>query len=241
MNSSDIMAWVGSRPEGRRLLLNHNLHSAYLHLVDSNFAEAYAFADRTIIDGFPVLLLVNRYRAGRGESSLSAGYRCGSNDWIARFGELPTGYRVALLGASPSSNRSAVDELATRFPHLVFCGWDGFEGLADLEAAGFLELSEFAPDLVLVGLGMPKQEAFIAENWDRLPLALYATVGGAIDQISGEQKLAPRWLGKLRVEWLWRLVSDPRRLSHRYIVEPILLLRETQRRRSQMSELSEFR
>jgi len=241
MSSSDVVTWVGGRPDSRRLLLNHNLHSAYLSLVDPSFADAYALADRTIIDGFPILLLANRYRAGRGESSLSAEYRCGSNDWIARFGELPTGYRVALLGASPSSNRSAVDEIATRFPHLVFRGWDGFGGVAELVATEFLTLSEFAPDVVLVGLGMPKQEAFLVENWDRLPLALYATVGGAIDQISGEQKLAPRWLGKLRVEWLWRLVSDPRRLSHRYIVEPILLLRETQRRRSRLSELSEFR
>ncbi|MBM4481053.1 hypothetical protein GS444_17555 [Rhodococcus hoagii] len=168
--------------------MNHNLHSAYLSLVDPNFAEAYALADRTIIDGFPILLLANRYRAGRGEAALPADYRCGSNDWIAHFGALPDGHRVALLGASPSSNAAAVDELAARFSHLTFRGWDGFAGVADLEAADFLALREFGPDLVLVGLGMPKQEAFIVRNWDRLPQALYATVGGAIDQISGEQK-----------------------------------------------------
>ncbi|WP_205915266.1 WecB/TagA/CpsF family glycosyltransferase [Prescottella equi] len=241
MNLSEIVTWVGSRPGERSLLLNHNLHSAYLSLVDPNFAEAYALADRTIIDGFPILLLANRYRAGRGEAALPADYRCGSNDWIAHFGALPDGHRVALLGASPSSNAAAVDELAARFSHLTFRGWDGFAGVADLEAADFLALREFGPDLVLVGLGMPKQEAFIVRNWDRLPQALYATVGGAIDQISGEQKLAPRWLGKLRAEWLWRLVSDPRRLSHRYIVEPILLLRETQRRRSRSASLNESR
>ncbi|WFR73549.1 WecB/TagA/CpsF family glycosyltransferase [Prescottella defluvii] len=232
MKSTEVVSWIVDSADQRRLILNHNLHSAYLSLIDDDFAETYALADRTIVDGFPILLVANRYRARRGEPALSSDYRCGSNDWVAQFGELPSGYRVGLVGASPSSNRVAVQRLATRFPQLVLQGWDGFEGLAELEAGDFRALGEFDPDLVLIGLGMPKQESFIAENWDRLPIAAYATVGGAIDQISGEQKLAPRWLGKLRVEWLWRLVSDPRRLSHRYIVEPLLLLRETRRRRN---------
>jgi N-acetylglucosaminyldiphosphoundecaprenol N-acetyl-beta-D-mannosaminyltransferase len=69
-------------------------------------------------------------------------------------------------------------------------------------------------------MGMPRQEAWIADNLAALPDCVVFNVGAAFDYEAGAQKAAPRWMGRLGVEWLFRLVSDPRRLFVRYCVEP---------------------
>ncbi|MGW4016860.1 WecB/TagA/CpsF family glycosyltransferase [Rhodococcus ruber] len=226
-----VLTWIRSEIRaGKRLLLNHNLHSAYLHLNDPEFAALYEQSDLTIVDGFPILIATNRIRKRLGLDVLDSTYRCGSTDWLMRLGLLPAGTRIALIGGTAESCSKAVSVLSNSFPGLLFMGWDGYSEAEALADSGFYDLSEFNPDIVVVGMGMPHQESFLASHWSDLPNAVYATVGGAIDQISGVQKLAPRWLGRLRLEWAWRLVSDPRRLAHRYLVEPILLMILTMKR-----------
>ncbi len=81
-------------------------------------------------------------------------------------------------------------------------------------------LAELRPQLVLIGLGMPLQEKVLRRRLDALPPAVYCAVGGAIEQIAGIQKLAPRWLGRLGLEWAWRLMLHPRRVAYRVFGEP---------------------
>ena len=109
-------------------------------------------------------------------------------------------------------------------PFVQYEGWDG-ESWSDEKAQSVCEaVTIFQPDLILVGLGMPLQEDFISRYQDALPPAVIATIGGAIDQISGAQAAAPRWLGRLGVEWFWRLVAHPKKLGPRYLVEPWKLM-----------------
>ena len=84
-------------------------------------------------------------------------------------------------------------------------------------------IREFDPQLLLVGMGMPLQERLASELRGSTRVPVIAAVGGAVDQISGAQSLAPRWVGRMGFEWLWRLASDPRRLTGRYVVEPVRL------------------
>jgi N-acetylglucosaminyldiphosphoundecaprenol N-acetyl-beta-D-mannosaminyltransferase len=105
-------------------------------------------------------------------------------------------------------------------PTSTVSGVNGY--IASSEAVAAIQV--FQPDLVLVGLGMPRQEYFLLENLESLPPSTYATVGGAIDYIGGTTTLAPRWLGRVGLEWAWRLAHDPRRLANRYLVEPFALL-----------------
>ncbi|MDP3379476.1 MAG: WecB/TagA/CpsF family glycosyltransferase, partial [Brevundimonas sp.] len=74
--------------------------------------------------------------------------------------------------------------------------------------------------VLLVGMGMPRQEIWIADHLDALPDCVVLNVGAAFDYEAGVQKAAPRWMGKAGLEWLYRLAVDPRRLFHRYCVEP---------------------
>ena len=64
-----------------------------------------------------------------------------------------------------------------------------------------------------------------------LPPAVYCAVGGAIEQIAGVQKLAPRWIGRLGLEWAWRLLLHPQRVAYRVFGEPWVLLGLLLRRR----------
>jgi N-acetylglucosaminyldiphosphoundecaprenol N-acetyl-beta-D-mannosaminyltransferase len=200
-----------------------NLHSIYLIQQDRTFADFYREADLVLVDGFPVYLLCLASRLRRERLPLSPRVRCGSNDWLLALDRMGYGGKVGVVGGTPASCQKAAAELRRRWPSATVEGWDGFEGLRMLRATHYAGLKQLSPDLVLVGLGMPLQETMLREDWDLLPLATYATVGGAIDQVSGEQNLAPRWLGLIGLEWLWRLAHSPRRLWRRYLLEPFLI------------------
>lgn len=231
-----VVDWIGSGGKSKRLMLNHNLHSVYLYTTDSEFRKAYSLAEKVIIDGFPVLAVLNIERMLSGTKPVARDTRCGSTDWVFALHDLPHGSRIALLGAQQESVTSAVSALCENYPSFEIRGWNGYDEVTRLEVSQFSDLIDFAPDLVLVGLGMPMQELFIMRNWNELPAATYASVGGAIDQISGHQKLAPRWTGRYGLEWLWRLASDPARLYKRYLIEPFKLIISTIRYRRQLSE-----
>ncbi|UTM36545.1 WecB/TagA/CpsF family glycosyltransferase [Rhodococcus pyridinivorans] len=236
LSPEEVVSWLAAKSTSKRLLLNHNLHSVYLFTKSRHFRRAYGLADKVIVDGFPVLAVLNLERKMEGGEPFSRNARCGSTDWIHRLEGLREGTRIGLIGASRDSNEAAVAELERMYPSFEIRGWNGFEQATQLAQTSFAELKEFSPELVLIGLGMPKQELYVLEHWDNLPTATYASVGGAIDQISGHQKLAPRWTGKYGIEWLWRLLSDPRRLYARYLVEPFKLIPSTVQYRRQMND-----
>lgn len=215
MTAFDVVAWI-ERSRGRKhVLANHNLHSVYLVKTSDRFRRFYECADRVVIDGAPVLRLARLRRR-----ELTAGHRIGSTDWVERLDAGVAG-RLCVLGSTSESNALAVIELRRR---LGASGWEvhGLDGFtSDDDAVSWLQ--SHRPTLVLVGMGMPRQEEFLIGHWDALPPAVYATVGGAIDYIAGVTRLAPRWVGRLGLEWLWRLVHEPRRLARRYLVEPVEL------------------
>ncbi|WP_084710234.1 WecB/TagA/CpsF family glycosyltransferase [Nesterenkonia alba] len=217
MTASETVQWV-SQQTGKRLLLNHNLHSAYIYQKSQKFREVYEQADRVVIDGAPILWLARR----NSHQELKTVNRIGSTDWIARLAESPRPGRLFVYGATEASNRDAVAKLREE---LGAQGWqvEGKHGYVDHnEAVAWLCTGN--PSLVLVGLGMPRQEEFLHAAWGELPEAVYATVGGAIDYVAGHSTLAPRWVGRIGAEWIWRLVHDPRRLASRYLVEPVKLV-----------------
>lgn len=215
MTALETAVWA-TEASGKRLLLNHNLHSAYCFQSDEEFRQFYERADRVVIDGAPIKILA-RLRDHR----ITASHRIGSTDWIAALSETQSSGTLLVYGAAPESNRLAVQNLREQ---LCPGGWkvEGLDGYtAETEAVQWLR--DQSPTLVIVGLGMPLQERFLHRNWDILPDATYATVGGAIDYVAGTNQLAPRWLGDIGLEWAWRLAHAPRRLAHRYLVEPLKL------------------
>lgn len=213
----DKVALLAASDE-RNLVLGHNLHSAFLYHSDPIFSEVYDSASLILCDGAPIQF--DAVISQLGKSKRSRIQRMGSTDWLPSFLSSIKGLRVAVIGGAEEVNHRF---LSTQLSHLHKSDIFGFSGEGwnlESERKMILQLQKFKPNVVLVGLGMPLQEHLIHRNFIHLPSSLYVLVGGALDQLVGEQALAPRWLGPIGLEWLWRLASQPKRLGFRYLVEP---------------------
>lgn len=206
-----------------RTVVGHNLHSVTLCHSDPAFRAFYDQSDVVLIDGAPVLMLWARGNGARHGGGPVMDYRLGSTDWIPALADVEGLERIAVIGAGPAANCQAVARLAALVPRARVAGLPGEGWNEELEDSAVTWLAEFRPQLVLLGLGMPLQEQVLTRRLATLPPAVYCAVGGAIEQIAGIQKLAPRWLGRLGLEWAWRLVLHPRRVAYRVFGEPWLL------------------
>lgn len=124
---------------------------------------------------------------------------------------------VYLVGGEPTVVAQAAAVIATLPRCRVVGHCDGFS-LWDREDAVLREITAAAPDVLLVGLGNPVQERWILRNWDRLDATLVFGVGALFEWWSGHRRRAPRAVRRMRLEWLYRLALEPRRLCHRYTI-----------------------
>lgn len=215
-----------------RTVVGHNLHSVTLFHSQPEFRKFYENSDVVLLDGAPVLWLWGRSREKTGRDTRPVmDYRLGSTDWIPAIGQLDGLHRIAVLGAGADANAKAVAKLQGIVPGATVSGMPGEGWDPALEEKAAAWLAEVQPQLVLIGLGMPLQEEVLWRRLPSLPPAVYCAVGGAIEQIAGIQKLAPRWLGRLGLEWAWRLLLHPRRVAYRVFGEPWVLLGLLLRRR----------
>lgn len=122
-----------------------------------------------------------------------------------------SGHRVFLFGASPGVAEAAAVELARRHRGLVVAGMHhGFSTPAD-EPQIIARIREAAADLLLVALGAPRQEQWLAAHLAATGARVGIGVGGTFDVYAGRTRLAPEWIRALGLEWLYRLVRQPRR------------------------------
>lgn len=216
---------------GTKFVVGHNLHSVTLLHSDPAFRSFYENSDVVLIDGAPVLWLWAKACGEDGGTGPVMDYRLGSTDWIPALGGVAGLERIAVIGAGAVANAGAVARLRQIVPGASVEGMPGEGWNADVEEAAVEWLSGFRPQLVLLGLGMPLQEQVLARRRGTLPPAVYCAVGGAIEQIAGVQRLAPRWIGRLGLEWAWRLMLHPQRVAYRVFIEPWVLLGLLLRRR----------
>lgn len=133
---------------------------------------------------------------------------------------------IGLLGARPGIGRQAVARLASTYPaHRFVDLGDGFFQREE-EPAVLQRIAELRPDLLLVGMGVPRQEKWVAANLTDSHCTVVMAVGALIDFLSGTIPRAPVWLRRARMEWVYRLLLEPRRMWRRYILgNPVFLLR----------------
>ncbi|HHW15271.1 MAG TPA: WecB/TagA/CpsF family glycosyltransferase [Firmicutes bacterium] len=123
------------------------------------------------------------------------------------------GWRFFFLGAAPGVAEEAARRAAERHPGLQVAGTHhGYfsPGEADRVAEG---VAASAPDVLLVALGSPAQEEFIARYGERLGAAVALGVGGTLDVLAGKARRAPAWLRRLGLEWAYRVARQPSRLG----------------------------
>lgn len=204
------------------LISNHNLHSAYLFHKDKIFKKSYESAKLIHIDGMP-LVLWGKFTGKKTKKS----HRITYLDWIdPLFLRLDqNACKLYYLGSVDGVAQTAVSNLKKKYPHIQFKVHHGFFDVNGVENEIILnEIMEFCPDVLMVGMGMPRQEKWIINNLEKLPNCVILPCGACFDYIAGNVKTPPRWLGKFYLEWFYRFLFEPKRLFRRYFIEPILLL-----------------
>lgn len=223
---AEVMEAIGRFVAAERpaVIANHNAHSLYLLRREPRLAAFFAAADLIEIDSRPMILwgrLLGLPVQGR--------HRCTYLDWRDAFWALAEqkGWRVFYLGGAPGVAEAGAARLRARWPGLHLAVRHGhFDARPDAEENldVVAQIRAFDPQVVLVGMGMPRQETWIQDNRAAFRRGVFLPVGAALDYEAGVQSAAPRWLGALGLEWLYRLATQPRRLAFRYLVEPWSLL-----------------
>ena len=152
-------------------------------------------------------------------------------DLMLRLFELSQsrGFTHFFYGGGPGVAEELKSKLETRFPGVRIVGTftPPFCPLTAEEEADLVRIVSAArPDMFWVGLSTPKQEKFMASHWEQLEATLFFGVGAAFDFHAGRVRQAPRWMQRSGLEWLFRLVCEPRRLWKRYFKNnPLFILR----------------
>ena len=128
------------------------------------------------------------------------------------------GYRVFLLGARQDTLEKAVARLHLQYPRLNIVAYQNGYFSAEEESRIVESVRQARADILMVGMSSPLKEAFIQRNLARLDVPACIGVGGAIDVFAGTHRLAPLWMRKACLEWLYRLWQEPRRLARRYLI-----------------------
>ena len=128
-------------------------------------------------------------------------------------------FRPYFLGAKQEVVSRVADILRARHPRLQIAGWRNGYWTAEEERQVVEEIRRSRPDVLFVAMSSPKKELFLNTWKQELRIPFVMGVGGTFDVVAGEVKRAPRWMQRSGLEWLFRLVQEPRRMWRRYLVE----------------------
>jgi N-acetylglucosaminyldiphosphoundecaprenol N-acetyl-beta-D-mannosaminyltransferase len=127
------------------------------------------------------------------------------------------GKRIYLLGATETVVGTLAQRLRERHTNLHIDYADGY--FTNDEAAARADCVRASrADILFVGMGVPRQEIFMEEQWDRMGVGMGIGVGGSFDVLAGLRARAPAWVQKTGLEWMFRLIQEPRRLFRRYLL-----------------------
>ena len=127
------------------------------------------------------------------------------------------GHSIFFLGAQPAILQAMLNKLHRDHPSLRIAGYNDGYFMPQEEPALLERIRHSKPDVLLVAMGTPRQEYWIRDHFHELGVPVYIGVGGTFDVIAGLKKDAPAWIRRFALEWLFRLVQDPRSLWRRYL------------------------
>jgi N-acetylglucosaminyldiphosphoundecaprenol N-acetyl-beta-D-mannosaminyltransferase len=221
----DLHALLDEAIKTRRqiIVVSQNLHGVHLFHCDAAIRRLHERA-YVRIDGMP-LVFWGRLLG----HTLQRSHRVTWVDWMPQlFRRAATaGWKVYYLGSKPGVAERGVAVFQREHSKLQIETHHGYFDLrpdGEENAAVIEMINSSKADVLLVGMGMPRQERWVLENAERLGVPVILTCGAAIDYFASAVPMPPRWMGGVGLEWAYRLWSEPRRLSKRYLVEPWTLL-----------------
>ena len=211
------------RARKKELVLNVNVHAINQAMKYPWMRDLFNGAAIVFCDGYGVLL-------GARILGHAIPERITYADWLWDLSAYceKNGFSYYFLGAKEGVAVKAAEKLKERFPRLhivgVRNGYFNKTGNENKEVIG--EINRVSPDILIIGFGMPDQERWLLEHWEKIDARVALTGGACFDFISGVMRRAPRWMSQNGLEWLFRLMLEPRRLFMRYMVgNPLFIFR----------------
>lgn len=187
-----------------------NIHCFNMAASDSAYARILDDADIVYCDGTGV-----RIAAALAGHPIPA--RMTGADWIWDLARVAAsrGLGIFLLGSAPGSAEAAATTLQARYPSLRIAGTESGYGAGK---AAIERINASGADMLLVGMGTPRQEKWIAAHRSQIDVPVVWAVGALFDFVNGRIRRGPRWLTDHGMEWACRLVTEPRKLWRRYLI-----------------------
>jgi len=218
VSDSDVVSLVfdAIRNGNHIVIANHNLHSVYLWHHEERMRSFYATADYAQIDGMALILMARLFGI-----PLRRANRATVLDFFPLLAPMAVqhGWKIFYVGSRPGVAAHGANLARQEYPGLQICTHHGY--LDAIENTKVIsEINAYQPHILMVGMGMPRQENWILDNRDQIRTNVIFPCGAFMDYKAGEIPTAPRWLASLYLEWAYRLFSEPLRLWRRYLVEP---------------------
>ncbi len=217
-----IRGWIDDSERDCKLVVTPNLdHIVQLHR-RPELQPVYQASSMALADGWPLVTMSKVYgkplpQRVPGSDLLPALCR----DFDSRSEPL----RLFLLGGKPGVPERAAESIHACWPSAQVVGTLspplGFENDDEANRLICRQISDSRPDILIVGLGFPKQELWLTSHKTLLRVPVALGIGATIDFLAGEQVRARRWMQSMRMEWLHRLATNPRRLAKRYALDAV--------------------
>ncbi len=203
---SQVVEWIAAGGTARRACIPLNLSKYVMSKDDSKLRSAIGEADLVIADGVPIVWLARRLGHRRVHRITGIAF---AEALLTRA--RAEGWRIFLLGARRQNLERAVVRIAERFDNPPIAGTrDGY--FVEQEVPGIIaEINALRPDILLLGLGLPQKEYFVADHLAALDVRFTLAVGGAFDIWAGAKKRAPALVTRMGLEWAWRSLYDTSR------------------------------
>lgn len=213
----EIYRWMRTRTRRCRFVVTPNVDHAVKFQENAALRAAYANASLVLADGMPVVAAARLLGHELPERVAGSDLAPALFEAAAAQG----GLSVFLLGAAPGVAQRAASNISARWPSVKVVGTYspplGFEADPAENQRILAQISAARPDLLLVGLGAPKQELWVNAFREQIEASATLCIGATIDFLAGERRRAPAWMQQHGLEWLHRVASEPRRLGSRYL------------------------
>lgn len=212
-----IFSWIEEDSYSCRFIVTPNVNHTVLLQEHTNLQNVYKDADLVLADGFPLIVASKLLKRPLPE-------RVAGSELIPKLFEAASPQRrqkVFLLGAAERVAERAAKVIQSTYRGVevvgVFSPPFGFENSADQNYNIIRKINSVEPDVLIIGLGAPKQELWIHKHRKEIKTKVALCVGATIDFIAGEKSQAPIWMRRTGLEWVHRVLSEPRRLLGRYV------------------------
>lgn len=205
--------------EGRMRVVTLNPEMVMRSRWDPELRQSLHTAGLIVPDGFGVVFAMRR--AGFKDQPRIAGVDLVEELLKVEWGQ---GLRLFLLGGEPGVAEEAARRLKRTYPGVRVVGAAHGYLSPDEEERVVEIVNRSAPHLLLVGMGLPKQEIWLARHWERLKASIGIGIGGGIDLWAGRSKRAPRMMRRVGLEWLYRTVCEPKRVFRLAVLPKYLWL-----------------